>query len=274
MNASLAARRSLLTFCLLLSSTALFAQTATATKPFEPQVGQQGKDVVWVPTPQILVDKMLDMAKVTPQDFVLDLGSGDGRTVITAAKRGARSMGIEFNPDMVALSEGNAAKEGAAVTSRVKFMRGDLFEADLTQATVITMFLLPDINLKLRPKILNLKPGTRIVSNTFTMEEWEADETESVEVECTSWCTSLLWIVPAKVEGMWHLPQGDLTLKQSFQMLSGTLKTGNETTPITGRMRGEEITFMAGGARYTGRVTGNAMKGTLSAGGAWSATRM
>jgi hypothetical protein len=106
------------------------------------------------------------------------------------------------------------------------------------------------------------------------MEEWEADETESVEVECTSWCTSLLWIVPAKVEGMWHLPQGDLTLKQSFQMLSGTLKTGNETTPITGRMRGEEITFMAGGARYTGRVTGNAMKGTLSAGGAWSATRM
>jgi precorrin-6B methylase 2 len=272
MNASLSVRRSLLTFCLLLVSTALFAQTATATKPFEPQVGQQGKDVVWVPTPQILVDKMLDMAKVTPQDFVLDLGSGDGRTVITAAKRGARSMGIEFNPEMVALSERNAAKEGVA--SRVKFVRGDLFEADLTQATVITMFLLPDINLKLRPTILNLKPGTRVVSNTFTMEEWEADETESVEVECTSWCTSLLWIVPAKVDGMWHLPQGDLTLKQTFQMLSGTLKTGNETTPVTGRLRGEEINFMAGGTKYTGRVTGNAMKGTLSGGGAWSATRM
>jgi SAM-dependent methyltransferase len=272
MNASVSVRRSLLAFCLLLTSATLFAQTQTATKPFEPQVGQQGKDVVWVPTPQTLVDKMLDMAKVTPQDFVLDLGSGDGRTVITAAKRGARAVGIEYNPDMVELSNRNAKTEG--VIGRVKFVNADLFETDLSQATVITMFLLPDINLKLRPKILNLKPGTRVVSNTFSMEEWQADETENVEVECTTWCTALLWIVPAKVDGTWRLPQGDLALKQTFQMISGTLKTGDTTTPITGRLRGEEITFSAGNTKYTGRVNGNAMKGSVDGGAAWTANRM
>ena len=153
---------------LALTAGAAFAQT-TGQKPFEPQVGQAGKDVVWVPTPQAVVDKMLDMAKVTKNDFVMDLGSGDGRTVITAAKRGARAMGIEYNPDMVDLSVRNAKEAG--VSDRATFVKADLFETDLSKAQVITMFLLPSINMKLRPKILDLAPGTRIVSNTFTMED-------------------------------------------------------------------------------------------------------
>src|SRR6186713_3678986 len=215
---------------LCLSSTLTFAQ-ATQEKPFEPTVGQQGKDVVWVPTPQALVNKMLDMAKVTPSDFLMDLGSGDGRTVITAAKRGIKAMGIEYNPDMVELSKRNAAKEG--VSDRATFMKADLFESDFSQAQVITMFLLPSINMKLRPKILDLKPGTRIVSNTFDMGEWDADETATVNDEnAGTWRTALLWIVPAKVEGTWQSAQGELTLKQNFQMLSGTLKNGTNTIAI------------------------------------------
>jgi len=243
-----------------------------AQKEFQPQVGQEGKDVIWVPTPQALVDRMLDMAKVTPQDYVIDLGSGDGRTVITAAKRGAKALGIEYNPDMVELSKRNAAKEG--VSDKASFVKADLFESDFSKATVITMFLLPDINLKLRPKILGLKPGTRIVSNSFTMGEWAADETTSAKDGCTSYCTAYLWIVPAKVEGTWKLPQGDLTLKQTFQMLSGTLKNGANTAQITnGKLHGDQITFSAGGAQYSGRVNGNIMEGSSSSGGSWKATR-
>src|SRR5580765_1642288 len=186
---------------------------AQATKPqFEPEVGQSGKDVVWVPSPQELVDKMLDMAKVTPKDFVMDLGSGDGRTVITAAKRGARALGVEYNPDMVELSRRNAEKEGVA--GKASFVKADLFETDFSKASVITMFLLPDINLKLRPKILNLKPGTRIVSNSFTMGDWSSDDTVIAKDGCISYCTAYLWIVPAKVEGNWQLADGELTLKQ------------------------------------------------------------
>src|SRR5687767_2814064 len=166
-------------FLLAVFSALALAQAPNVTRPapatYEPSVGQEGKDVVWVPTPQVVVDKMLDMAKVTPRDFVMDLGSGDGRTVITAAKRGARALGIEYNPDMVELSKRNAEKEGVA--GQASFVKADLFETDFSKATVITMFLLPEINLKLRPKILRLKPGTRIVSNTFTMGEWLADET-------------------------------------------------------------------------------------------------
>ena len=153
--------RFVLAFCLALSAAAATAQKGT----FAPEVGQPGKDVVWVPTSQALVDRMLDMAKVTAKDFVIDLGSGDGRTVITAAKRGARALGIEYNPDMVELSKQNAAREG--IGARAQFIKADLFETDFSQATVITMFLLPDINLKLRPRILALRPGTRIVSNSF-----------------------------------------------------------------------------------------------------------
>jgi precorrin-6B methylase 2 len=245
---------------LTLVANAAVAQT-TGQKPFEPQVGQAGKDVVWVPTPQAVVDKMLDMAKVTKTDVVMDLGSGDGRTVITAAKRGARAFGIEFNPDMVALSE-RAAKE-AGVTERATFIKADLFETDLAKADVITMFLLPSINMKLRPKILDLKPGTRIVSNTFTMEDWQADQTETVTDGCSSsWCTALLWIVPAKVGGTWNTPNGALTITQTFQMLSGML--GNQA--IEGRMRGNEITFTAGNTKYTGTVDGSTMKISSPAG--------
>ena len=240
-----------------------WAQAGQKPAPFEPQSGQAGKDVVWVPTPQTLVDKMLDMAKVTPQDFVIDLGSGDGRTVITAAKRGARALGIEYNPDMVALSE-RAAKT-AGVSDKATFVKADLFETDFSKASVVTMFLLPSINLKLRPKILDMKPGTRIVANSFNMEDWEADETETVSGDCTSWCTALLWIVPAKVEGTWTTPKGDLKLTQQFQKVTGSLGT---QAISEGKLRGDEITFKAGGNTYTGKVEGNMIHGS-----GWMATK-
>ena len=200
----------------------------------------------------------------------MDLGSGDGRTVITAAKRGATAQGIEYNPDMVALSQRNAKE--ANVTAKATFVKADLFETDFSKAQVVTMFLLPSINLRLRPKILEMKPGTRVVSNTFTMDDWTPDETSSVTEDCTSWCTALLWIVPAKVEGTWALPQGALTLTQKFQMVTGTL---GSTAISDGKLRGDEITFTAGGAKYTGKVSGNSMSGTMSGGtgGKWSATR-
>jgi precorrin-6B methylase 2 len=248
-------RHTALALCFSFVAGPLAAQSTTQ-KPFEPQSGQAGKDVVWVPTPQVLVDKMLDMAKVTPQDFVMDLGSCDGRTVITAAKRGARAMGVEYNPDMVELSKKNAAEAGVA--ERAQFVKADLFETDFSKASVITLFLLPQINLKLRPKILDLRPGTRIVSNSFTMDDWEADQTEQVTEGCTSWCTALMWIVPAKVEGTWTTSNGDLVLKQRFQMVDGTLAG----KPITeGRLKGDEFTFTAGGTQYTGKVSGNQIQG-------------
>jgi precorrin-6B methylase 2 len=275
MNAVSFVRRSLLALCLTVIAAGVFAPAQPAAQEYEPKVGQEGKDVVWVPTPEPIVNKMLDMAKVTPKDYVIDLGSGDGRLVITAAKRGARALGIEYNPDLVELSKRSAAKEG--VSDKAQFVKADLFESDFSEATVITMFLLPDLNLKLRPRILDLKPGTRIVSNTFTMGEWAADETAEVRDGCTNYCTALFWIVPAKVEGAWQLPQGALTLKQEFQMISGTLKSGNKTTQITnGKLRGDQISFNAGGALYTGRVSGNAMEGTVKSGqnnSKWSATR-
>ena len=252
---------------LVFTATALAQGTQAPAKPFEPQVGQAGKDVVWVPTPQELVDKMLDMAKVTPKDFLMDLGSGDGRTVITAAKRGLTAQGIEYNPDMVDLATRNAAAAG--VTPRATFIKADLFETDFSKAQVITMFLLPTINMKLRPTILNMRPGTRIVSNSFTMEEWQPDQTETIP-ECSSWCTAHLWIVPAKVAGTWEMPQGALTLTQTFQMLSGTLGS----MPIaSGRLNGDEITFVVGTTTYTGRVQGNTIRGTAGGGAAFTATK-
>ena len=253
-------------FALLLAAFGASVSTPTAAQAqkapsssggYEPTSGQAGKDVVWVPTPQVLVDKMLDMAKVTPADFVIDLGSGDGRTVITAAKRGARAMGIEYNPDMVELSKRNAAKEG--VPGKATFMKADLFQTDFSKATVITMFLLPDINLKLRPKILALKPGTRIVSNSFTMDDWSTDETANLEAKdgCSaSWCTAHLWIVPARAEGRYKIPQGDLVLRQNFQMLFGTLTADGKELQVEGRVRGEDVSFTAGGKTYSGRMNG------------------
>jgi precorrin-6B methylase 2 len=248
-------------FLLTVFSALAFAQAQKAPATYEPSVGQEGKDVVWVPTPQVLVDKMLDMAKVTPRDFVIDLGSGDGRTVITAAKRGARALGIEYNPNMVELSKRNAEKEGVA--ERASFVKADLFESDFSNATVITMFLLPEINLKLRPKILRLKPGTRIVSNTFTMGEWQADETAELSGGggCeNSWCTALLWIVPARVAGTYQLPQGEVTFKQQFQMLSGTLRTEGKTFALRGKVHGEEVAFKAGGRDYRGKLNGKQLE--------------
>ena len=246
---------------------ALVAATATLAAQaqqggFQPTVGQAGKDVVWVPTPEVLVEKMLDLAQVTPKDFVMDLGSGDGRTVIAAAKRGARALGIEYNPDMVALSRKNATAAG--VTNLATFEQADLFATDFSKADVVTMFLLPSINMRLRPTILNMKPGTRIVSNSFTMEDWDADVSETVD-NCNSWCTAHFWIVPAKVEGTWQMPGGTLTLTQKFQHVTGTLGS----TPIKdGRLRGAQFTFTAGTTKYTGTVNGNTITGA-----GWTATK-
>lgn len=238
------------------------AQPAGEQKPFEPVTGQAGKDVIWVPTPQATVDAMLDLAKLTPKDHLIDLGSGNGITVITAAKRGATAHGVEFNPDMVALSR-RLATEGR-VADRATFSEGDLFQADLSKATVITLFLLPDINRRLRPSLLELAPGTRVVSNTFDMGDWEADE--KANAQCTtSWCNALLWIVPAKAAGTWRLGSETLLLTQKYQMLEGTLGAA----PISaGRLTGADIVFTANGRTYKGRVAGDTITGD-----GWKATR-
>jgi hypothetical protein len=235
----------------------------TAPDQYKPTVGQPGKDAVWVPTSPALVEKMLDMAKVTKNDFVMDLGSGDGRNIIAAAKRGARGVGVEWNADLVTLSNRAAEKEG--VGHLAKFVQGDMYAADVSKATVLALFLLTENMDKMVDKFLAMKPGTRIVVNTFGISGWTPDESEKVENDCTNWCTSQLWIVPAKAEGTWTLPQGELTLKQEFQMLSGSL----HGQPIAnGRMRGERIQFTsATGAQIEGRVVGDTMTGTIAAGG-------
>ena len=265
-------------FIVLLSSVTcvLHSQSQIESSVFVPYVGQPGKDVIWVPTPPELVDKMLELADVSEKDYLIDLGSGDGRTVIAAAKLGAKALGIEFNPDMVKLSKIKA--EEAGVSNNTNFIEADLFGYDLSEATVITMFLLPDINLRLRPRLLDLRPGTKIVSNTFTMGEWEPDYEEMKEGNWDSWYTALMWIIPAKVEGLWNIGSGVLTLYQEFQMVYGTLKTGENISNITeGRLKGNEITFSANGATYTGRVSGKRnMSGTVisKAGKSnWSAVR-
>ena len=262
-------RRCYLTLLLCLIAAGVSAQPVKKDKEFEPQVGQEGKDVIWVPTPEGLIAKMLDMTKVTAADTVIDLGSGDGRTVIAAAKRGAKALGIEYNPDMVELSKRNAEKAGVA--GKANFMKADLFESDFSQATVITMYLLPTINLKLRPKILDLKPGTRIVSHAFTMDDWQADQTESFDGR-----TAYMWIVPAKVEGSWQLDKGELALNQAYQNVTGTLRGGGNPVAITnGKLRGDQISFSAGNTEYTGRVNGNTIEGTMrgASSGPWHATR-
>jgi hypothetical protein len=256
--------------------TAPAPKEAAASSEFTPEVGQSGKDVVWVPTAQTLVNKMLDMVKLTPQDILYDLGSGDGRTVITAAKRGARAYGIEYNPDMVELSKRNATKEGVA--AKATFEKADIFVSDYSKATVITLFLLPELNVKLRPTILDMKPGTRVAANSFDMGDWKPDQTARVEGNCTSWCTAYLWIVPAKVEGTWKLAHGDLTLTQQYQTITGELRMTDKTLAISsGKLNGENISFSVGGVQYSGRVRGEAMDGTMAAGATrspWSASRV
>ncbi len=267
----------LVAFAVVLPAASAFAQAQPAPSEYTPTVGQPGKDVVWVPTSRAMVNKMLDMASLSASDYLIDLGSGDGRTVITAAKRGARALGIEYNPSMFELSKQNAAKDGVA--DRASFINGDLFQTDLSRATVITMFLLPEINLKLRPKVLDLKPGTRIVSNTFTMGDWKADDTATVGEQdgCTYYCTALMWVVPAKVAGVWQSPQGELTLRQTFQVVEGTLKHGDELMAVTNtRLRGEYLSFNVGTTEYDGRVSGNRIEGSTRTAGAtttWKASR-
>jgi len=244
------------------------AAAAGTQEEYVPDVGQDGKDVIWVPTPQTLVDKMLDMAKVTPQDRLMDLGSGDGRTVITAAQRGLTAQGIEYNPDLVELSRRNAQRAGVA--DRATFVAADLFQTDLSKADVITMFLLSTINEKLRPTLLQLPPGTRVVSNTFRMGDWEPDAAETVTQDCSTYCTALLWIVPAKVEGKWVVDGQTLQLTQHYQMLSGKLGSADISDA---RLNGNAISFSANGVRYTGEVNGKTMSGTAAGKGNWSAKR-
>ncbi len=265
-----------LALCLLVSATAVVA-AQDPSKGFAPKVGMPGKDVVWVPTPPELVSKMLDLAALTPDDFVIDLGSGDGRNIIAAAKRGVRGLGVEFNPELVALSRRLADEAGVGGTAT--FVQGDMYEADLSNATVLALYLLPANLNRLAPKFLTLKPGTRIVANTFGPEEWDPDYREAVQgLSCSDWCEALLWIVPARVAGTWRLDDGaTLTLEQSFQMLLGTLTAGGQAQPLSGaRMRGESIRFQAGGAIYTGQVTGETMRGTVRSGrgdARWQASR-
>ena len=254
---------------LMLSTLGVYAQTDD--EQFTPYSSQPGKDVVWVPTPQELVDAMLDMAKVTASDFVIDLGSGDGRLVITAAKRGAKAMGIEYNPNMVEIARRAAKEEG--VSARASFLNADLFESDFSDADVLTLFLLNSINLRLRPTILDMKPGTRVVSNTFDMDDWKPDQTRSISDSNSSWDTALLWIVPAKVDGNWKLVDGNITFVQEFQNITGTINVGKKDVPLTGKLEGNKISFTAGGVDYTGTVSGDTISGTNAKGGSWKAIR-
>ena len=264
----------------LVNSPLSLAQPKPAAKgDFQPYSGQPGKDVVWVPTPESVVNKMLDLAKLTAGDYLVDLGSGDGRTVITAAKRGARAMGVEFNPDMVALSNQAAAKAG--VSDKVKFINGDIFATDFAQASVITLYLLPSLNLRLRPTLLEMKAGTRVASHAFNMAEWEPDETANIEGR-----QAFLWLVPAKVAGTWNLQVAgqarELALQQTFQMLTGSVKAGADTASLAdARLRGDEVRFVIlekGIKReFAGRVQGNSMSGTVKTAGqsdaAWNASK-
>ena len=256
------------------------AASAQQQSQFQPSLGQPGKDVMWVPTPKELIEGLFDLAKVNASDYVIDLGSGDGPWVIAAAKRGARALGVEFNPDMVALSRSNAQKEGVA--DKATFVQGDIFEADFSQATVITMYLLPDLNMKLRPKILEMKPGTRVLSHAFTMEDWEADQTISVGSR-----TGYMWIVPAKVAGTWTWQAGsapaELTLSQNFQKIEGSLRINGRDMPLkNAKLNGAKITFAVGDTvtttqMFSGTVSGNTITGTVGSGAAsatkWNAAR-
>jgi SAM-dependent methyltransferase len=270
---------------LLFASGMLNAQTAPKEE-FTPQVGQAGRDVIWVPTPQALVERMLDMAKVTAEDYVVDLGSGDGRTVIAAAKRGVRALGVEYNPDMVELSIRAAKKEG--VYGRAQFVRGDIFQTDFSDATVVTLYLLPSLNVKLRPTLLKMRPGTRVVSHAFTMDDWKADQTDTVEGR-----TAYLWIVPAQVEGTWRWTlKGEGTreyealLRQHFQQVEGLVQLNGKTGQMRNiRLRGDQLSFTVFETTgwepvrrdFSGRVSGDTIEGTvkLPEGEAkWTATRV
>jgi SAM-dependent methyltransferase len=249
--------------------------SAQATQQFEPQFAQPGKDVVWVPTPEPMVAVMLDMAKVTPDDVVVDLGSGDGRLVIAAAKRGARARGVEYNPEMVRLSQQRA--RAAGVHDLATFIEGDMFEADIADATVMAVFLLTENMRRLQDRFLALRPGTRIVSNTFGIPEWPADA-RVTRPDCTAWCTALLWIVPARVHGDWQMEDGPtLRLDQHFQKVSGTVTGPVGSSSIQGgTITGATVAFTIGETAYEARLEGDRLVGTRTDGGRsspWRATR-
>jgi precorrin-6B methylase 2 len=252
-------RRKVLGLALFSLIANLSAERHASPEEYAPKSGQPGKDVVWVPNPSSMVEKLLDMAAVTPQDYVIDLGSGDGRNVIAAAKRGARAHGIEYDRDLVELSKRNAAKEG--VGDKATFEKADIFESDFSKATVVVLFLTPEMNIRLRPKLLDLKPGTRIVANTFSIGDWNADQTSIATTGCERWCTARLWFVPAKVAGRWRSPRGELIFKQTYQTFAGTLNGLKGSVPVAGRLRGDSIFFAAGKARFTGRVNGDTIEG-------------
>jgi len=266
-------------------ATLLIVFNAAAQTRFEPQVGQAGKDVIWVPTPDDVVDRMLTMAQVTPKDFVMDLGAGDGKIAIAAARKfGARAVGIEYNAEMVKHANANAAAAGVAGNGAGKALirHGDIFQTDFSQATVITLYLLPALNMKLRPQLLAMRPGTRVVSHSFTMEDWQADEVSSMDGR-----RAYFWIVPAQVMGNWTLDLNgqklDMTLEQVFQKISGTLAL----QPIHAGLRdaklhGSAISFSfvgQDGVRrdLAGRVNGARMEGTFrdekGGQGRWSAAK-
>ena len=259
---------------------ALAVPFAVSAQKFEPQVGQAGKDVIWVPTPDEVVDRMLTMAQVGPGDFHMDLGSGDGKIVIAAARRGAKALGIEYNPDMVKLATENAQKAG--VGDKASFRRADIFQTDFSQATVITLYLLPALNMKLRPTILTMRPGTRVVSHSFTMEDWEADEISTMDGR-----RAYFWVVPANVMGGWALEAGgqktELALEQTFQKINGTVTLGGVHGGLReARLRGPQIAFAYvddKGLRrdFSGQVSGRQMQGTFrdekGQEGRWSATK-
>jgi SAM-dependent methyltransferase len=264
----------------LVAFSLLIAAPAAAQK-FEPQVGQAGKDVIWVPSPDDIVDRMLTMAQVTPNDLVIDLGSGDGKIAIAAAKKfGARAMGIEYNPEMVKLSQANS--QAAGVATKATFRNADIFATDFSQATVVTMYLLPGLNMKLRPQLLAMKPGTRIASHSFSMEDWEADEISSVDGR-----RAYFWVVPANVQGGWSLDAGgqkvEMTLEQMFQKIHGTVGIGVLQAGLREpKLRGFLISFAyvdAAGVRrdFTGRINGGKMEGSFrdekGAEGRWTATK-
>jgi SAM-dependent methyltransferase len=258
-------------FILICAAAGVFASHASlAQEPVAPTAGQPGKDVVWVPTPSPLVEKMLDLAKVTPRDFVMDLGSGDGRNIIAAARRGARAVGVEYNPDLVELSRRLAREAGVA--DKATFVQGDMYEADISQATVLALFLKPENLDRMRDKFLALKPGTRIVLNTFPITDWDADETATIGPPCTAWCNAMLVIVPAPVAGKWQVGDRQMNLRQYFQVVRGTIGTQE----VIGRLRGSEITLTADDAVYTGRVSSDHIVGRAMIGrrqSRWAATR-
>ena len=244
---------------------------ATAQGPdYQPQRGQSGKDVIWIPTSPELVTRMLNMAKVSSQDIVYDLGAGDGIIAITAAKQfGARAYGIEYNPQMAAHAQNNV--RAAGVADKVSIRQGDIFEEKFDEATVVTMYLLPHLNLKLRPTLLKMKPGTRIVSHAFDMGEWDADEKVSHE-----YAHAFMWVVPSAVEGTWTLQEVDskaqvqLDIEQSFQRIGGSITERGRKTPLLGaQLRGDKIAFQYMGAdqqlrSVTAQVNGNRMNGVTS----------